>query len=49
VRIPIYDSLLIMIIGCLHFSFSVKGNFGNQMMYSQSAFTNSKPIIKIVF
>jgi hypothetical protein len=30
-----------------HFNFFVRGKMGNQMMYLQSAFTNSKLIVKI--
>jgi hypothetical protein len=34
--------------GCLPSSFLGRGIFGNQMMYIKSAFTNSKPIVKII-
>jgi hypothetical protein len=32
---------------CIQF-FSVKGKLGIQMIYLQSAFTNLKPIVKII-
>jgi hypothetical protein len=31
----------------LHCNFYIRGKTGNQMMYLQSAFTNSKPIVKM--